>query len=107
KSLVDKVPWLHVLLFVLGKILVYSVLGIIIWLLGKEVYSTLSQIMPMIRKAIGPLLIIIGLVMLGLFQWSKTGRIFNLPKKVFKFSYLSSFLMGVSFSLTFCITMFV
>src|SRR5699024_12747826 len=69
KSLVDKVPWLHVLLFVLGKILVYSVLGIIIWLLGKEVYSTLSQIMPMIRKAIGPLLIIIGLFMLGLFQW--------------------------------------
>src|SRR5699024_4122591 len=39
KSLVDKVPWLHVLLFVLGKVVVYSVLGIVIWLLGKEVYS--------------------------------------------------------------------
>src|SRR5699024_12099794 len=99
KSLVDKVPWLHVLLFVLGKILVYSVLGIIIWLLGKEVYSTLSQIMPMIRKAMGPLLIIIGLFMLGLFQWSKTGRIFNLPIKVFKDSYLGGFLMGVSVTL--------
>src|SRR5699024_12489416 len=70
KSLVDKVPRLHVLLFVLGKILVYSVLGIIIWLLGKEVSSRLSQLMPIIRKAIGPLLIIIGLFMLGLFQWS-------------------------------------
>src|SRR5699024_5470122 len=68
KSLVDMVPWLHVLLFVLVKILVYSVLGIIIWLLGKEVYSTLSQIMPMIRKAIGPLLIIIGRFMIGVFQ---------------------------------------
>src|SRR5699024_6854622 len=67
KSLVDKVPWLHVWLFVLGKIVVYSVLGIIIWLLGKEAYSTLSQIMPVIRKAIGPLLIIIGLFMIGLF----------------------------------------
>src|SRR5699024_12375583 len=91
KSLVDKFPWFHVLLFLLGKILVYSVLGIIIWLLGKEVYSTLSQIMPMIRKAIGPLLIIICLFMLGLFQWSNTGRIFNLPTKVFKDSYLGSF----------------
>src|SRR5699024_172480 len=58
-------------------------------------------------KAIGPLLIIIGLFMLGLFQWSKTGRIFTLPTKVFKDSYLASFLMGVSFTLTFCLTMFV
>src|SRR5699024_9201789 len=74
-SLVDKVPWLDVWLFFLGKIVVYSVLDIIIWLLGKEAYSTLSQIMPVIRKAIGPLLIIIGLFMIGLFQWKKTWRI--------------------------------
>src|SRR5699024_7648212 len=90
-----------------GTILVYSVLGIIIWLLGKEVYSTLSRIMPMVRRAIGPLLIIIGVSMLGIFQWSNTGRIFNLPTKVFKDSYLGSFLMGVSFTLAFCPTMFV
>src|SRR5699024_7492955 len=107
KSLVDKVPWLLVCLFVLGKLLVYSALEITIWLLGNEVYSTLSQIMPVLRKAIRPLLIIIGLFMLGLFQWSKTGRIFNLPTKVFKDSYLGSFLMGVSFTLAFCPTMFV
>jgi len=107
KSLVDKVPWLHVLLFVLGKVVVYSVLGIVIWLLGKEVYSTLSQIMPIIRKLIGPLLILIGLFMIGLFQWKKTWRIFNLPTRVFKDSYLGSFLMGVSFTLAFCPTMFV
>lgn len=107
KSLIDKIPWLHVLLFVLGKIVVFSVLGIIIWLLGKEVYSTLSQIMPMIRKAIGPILIIIGLFMIGLFHTKKTWRIYNLPTKVFKDSYLGSFLMGVSFTLAFCPTMFV
>ncbi|MBO1002924.1 cytochrome c biogenesis CcdA family protein [Pseudogracilibacillus auburnensis] len=107
KSLVDKVPWLRVLLFILGKIVVYSVLGIIIWLLGKEVYNTLSQIMPIIRKVIGPLLIIIGLFMIGLFQWKQTWRIFNFPTKVFKDNYLGSFLMGVSFTLAFCPTMFV
>jgi len=107
KSLVDKVPWLHVLLFVLGKIVVFSVLGIVIWLLGKEAYSTLSQIMPILRKMIGPLLIIIGLFMIGLFQWKKTWRIFNLPTKVFKDSFMGSFLMGVSFTLAFCPTMFV
>lgn len=107
KSLVEKVPWLHVLLFVLGKLVVFSVLGIIIWLLGQEVYSTLSQVLPVIRKVIGPMLIIIGLFMLGLFQWTKIWRIFNLPTKVFKDSYLGSFLMGVSFTLAFCPTMFV
>src|SRR5699024_10188323 len=70
-------------------------------------YSTLSQIMPMVRKAIGPLLIIFGLFMLGLFQWSKTGRIFNLPTKVIKDSYLGSYLMVVSYTLAYCPTMFV
>src|SRR5699024_4207886 len=63
--------------------------------------------MPVISKAIGPLLIIIGVFMIELFQWKKTWRIFNLPTKVFKDSYLGSFLMGVSFTLAFCPTMFV
>src|SRR5690625_1368646 len=107
KSLVDKVPWLHVYLFILGKIVVFSVLGIVIWLLGREVYSTLSQILPILRKAIGPLLIVIGLFMVGLFHWSKTFRIINFPATVPKESYLGSFLMGVSFTLAFCPTMFV
>ncbi len=107
KSLVDKVPWFHVLSFVLGKVAVYSGLSIVFWLLGKEVYNTLSQVMPVIRKVIGPLLIIMGLFMIGLFQWKKTWRIFNLPTKVFKDSYVGSFLMGVSFTLAFCPTMFV
>jgi len=107
KSLVDKVPWLHVLLFIIGKIIAFSALGIIIWLLGREVYSTLSQILPTIRKIMGPLLIIIGLFMIGLFQWTRKWRIFNLQPKIFKDNYVGSFLMGVSFTLAFCPTMFV
>lgn len=107
KSLVDKVPWLHVWLFVLGKIVVYSLLGVIIWLLGKEVYGVLSEIMPVLRKAIGPLLIIIGLFMMELFSFKKKLPTFNLPIKMFKDNYLGSFLMGVSFTLAFCPTMFV
>src|SRR5690625_291977 len=107
KSLVEKVPCLHVLLFILGKIAVYSILGIVIWMLGREIYSTLSQILPIIRKAIGPMLILIGLFMIGLFQWKKTWRIFHFSTKVLKDSYLGSFLMGVSFTLAFCPTMFV
>lgn len=107
KSLVEKIPWLHVLLFTLGKIVVYSALGIIIWLLGKDAYRILSETMPIVRKTIGPLLIIIGLFMIGIFQWKQTWKVFNFPTKVFKDSYLGSFLMGVSFTLAFCPTMFV
>ncbi|KAB8139128.1 sulfite exporter TauE/SafE family protein [Gracilibacillus oryzae] len=107
KSLVEKVPWLHVLLFILGKIFVFSILGLVIWLVGQGVYGTLSQILPVLRKLIGPLLILIGLFMIGLFRWKRTWRFFQLPTKVFKDSHLGSFLMGVSFTLAFCPTMFI
>lgn len=107
KSLVDKVPWIHVFLFILGKIIVFSMIGIIIWLLGQEVYSTLTQMFPILRKAIGPVLILIGLYMMGLFQWYKTWAIIEIPFNKLKDSYFGSFLMGVSFTLAFCPTMFV
>ncbi|MFS0752800.1 cytochrome c biogenesis CcdA family protein [Oceanobacillus sp. 1P07AA] len=107
KSLVDQVPWLHVFLFVLGKIVVFSLIGIVIWLLGQEVYSTLTQMFPVLRKAIGPVLILIGLYMIGLFQWKKTWTIIEIPFNKLKDSYFGSFLMGVSFTLAFCPTMFV
>src|SRR5699024_6490383 len=55
------------------------------------------------RKAIGPLLILVGLFMIGLFSWRKTGKMFKIPTK-FKDSYLGSFLMGASFTLAFCPT---
>lgn len=106
KSLIDKVPWLHVFLFILGKILVFSALGIIIWLLGKEANSSLTHLFPVVRKAIGPMLILIGLFMIGLFQFNRGIGLIKLPKKL-KDSYLGSFLMGVSFTLAFCPTMFV
>lgn len=106
KSLIEKVPWLHVFLFVLGKIVVFSIIGLVIWLLGKEVHSTLTQMFPILRKLIGPLLILVGIFMLGLFSWRKTGKMFKIPTKL-RDSYLGSFLMGASFTLAFCPTMFV
>ncbi|WP_010650489.1 cytochrome c biogenesis CcdA family protein [Oceanobacillus massiliensis] len=107
KSFVDKVPWLHVFLFILGKIVVFSIIGIVIWLVGQEIYSTLTQMFPILRKAIGPVLILIGMYMMGVFQWKKTWAIFEIPFNKLKDSYFGSFLMGVSFTLAFCPTMFV
>lgn len=107
RSLVDKVPWLHVFTFILGKLVVFTVIGIIIWLLGRDVQSTLTEMFPILRKAIGPMLILTGLFMLGAFRLGKTWKLFELPFNKLKDSYTGSFLMGVSFTVAFCPTMFI
>lgn len=107
RSVVDKVPWLHVFMFILGKLVVFTIIGIVIWLLGKEIHSTLTEMFPILRKVIGPVLIFIGLFMMGVFRWGKTWKIFELPLNKLKDSYLGSFLMGVSFTVAFCPTMFI
>ncbi|MHA6253227.1 cytochrome c biogenesis CcdA family protein [Oceanobacillus sp. CAU 1775] len=107
RSIVDKVPWLHVFIFILGKLVVFSIIGIVIWLLGREVHSTLTQMFPILRKIIGPMLILIGLFMMGVFRLGKTWKLFELPVNKLKDSYTGSFLMGVSFTVAFCPTMFI
>lgn len=106
KSLTDKIPWAHVLLFIFGKILIYLVLGIVVWLLGQGVYSILSSFMPVIRKIIGPMLIMVGLFMCGILKWKKSRSMFKSFKMPLSGTYIGSFLMGVSFTLAFCPTMF-
>src|SRR5699024_2042736 len=107
KSLVDRVPWLHVFLFILGKIVAFSVLGIIVWSLGKEVNSALTQFFPVVRKTIGPILIVIGLFMIRLFKFNQVIGNLKIPVERLKDRYLGSFLMGISFTLAFCPTMFI
>ena len=55
--------WKHILLFILGKVIAFTTLGLLVWLLGKEIQQTLTLYFPWLRKPIGPLLIIIGLIL--------------------------------------------
>ena len=55
--------WKHILLFILGKVIAFTTLGLLVWLLGKEIQQTLTLYFPWLRKLIGPLLIIIGLIL--------------------------------------------
>jgi cytochrome c biogenesis protein CcdA len=108
KSLTEKVPWLHVSLFVLGKITVFTLLGLIIWLVGKEADVFLSYLFPYFRKIIGPMLIFIGLFMMGFLRFSWPSKKKTSPSvKKSNDSYLGSYLLGVSFTVAFCPTMFV
>ncbi|MRH44463.1 sulfite exporter TauE/SafE family protein [Aquibacillus halophilus] len=107
RSLQKKIPWTHIIIFILGKLVVFSILGLIVWILGKEFHANFTQVIPPIRKAMGPLLILIGLFMIGLLKIRWVTTIWKIPDRYLKDSKLGSFLMGVSFTLAFCPTMFI
>lgn len=107
RSLQQKVPWDHIFLFILGKIVVFSGLGLIVWLLGREFQDNLTMVIPIIRKSIGPILILIGIFMAGFLKMRWTVNIGKIPERYLKDSKTGSFLMGASFTLAFCPTMFI
>lgn len=100
------VVWSHIFLFLLGKIVVFSGLGLMVWLVGSQIEQTLTLFFPWFRKVIGPLLILVGFFLLGIINWRKEISFGKIPSRLFK-GKTGSFLMGVSFSLGFCPTMFV
>lgn len=62
---------------------------------------------PIFRQAIGPMMLVTGLVLIGLFKLTFLQRLTSLLPPVVKEGKLGSFLMGASFSIAFCPTMFV
>lgn len=98
--------WIEVFFFVIGKISVFSALGFFVWLLGQELQMLLPEYFSVFRKIMGPLFIVMGLVLIGVFQLRWVSRMSEkLPE--FKGSgKMGSFLMGAIFSISFCPTMF-
>ncbi|HDX9628136.1 TPA: sulfite exporter TauE/SafE family protein [Bacillus cereus] len=95
--------WKHILLFILGKIIAFTTLGLFVWFLGKEIQQILTLHFPSLRKIIGPLLILMGLMLAGIIK----SRNFFSIKFIRKQNEVGSFLLGFFFSLAFCPTMFV
>lgn len=98
--------WVEVFFFIFGKIFVFSALGFFVWLLGQELQMLLPEYFSIFRKLMGPLFIVMGLVLIGVFQLKWVSRVSEkLPE--FKGSgKTGSFLMGAIFSISFCPTMF-
>ncbi|MBA2175662.1 sulfite exporter TauE/SafE family protein [Halobacillus locisalis] len=107
RSLQSKVPWLHVTLFIMGKVFVFSILGLVVWVMGKEIQSNLTAFIPFIRKMIGPVLVVMGLFLMGIFQMKWNFNLGKIPDRYLKDNPVGSFLVGVSFTLAFCPTMFI
>jgi len=99
--------WQEILFFILGKIVVFSGLGLFAWLFGQSFETKMTLYFPIFRQAIGPIMMMTGLVLLGLLKLKFLYRLSSLIPPVVKGGKLGSFLMGASFSIAFCPTMFV
>ncbi|MBE7122217.1 sulfite exporter TauE/SafE family protein [Bacillus cereus] len=99
--------WKHILLFILGKVIAFTTLGLLVWTLGKEIQQMLTLYFPWLRKMIGPLLIVIGFILTDFIKGPNIlASIFPI-NVIRKQNEVSSFLLGFFFSLAFCPTMFV
>lgn len=97
------------LAFVLGKVVVYTVLGGITILLGIRLNSLAIPVAQVVRKILGPLMLLVGIYLIG---WRRfnisigmglTDKISGLNSKN---PYLKEFFVGVVMSLAFCPTLF-
>lgn len=107
RSLQFKKQWIDVSFFIMGKIVVFSSLGAAFWITGEQLQSVLPDYFSFFRKLMGPLFLFIGLLLLNIIKFPKFAKIFEgIPQYQNKTGKMGSFLMGVSFSIAFCPTMF-
>ncbi|MCK4722050.1 MAG: sulfite exporter TauE/SafE family protein [Dehalococcoidia bacterium] len=93
------------MLYTLGRIFSYSILGILIISAGLDIPLVSSFLQDVGERALGPLLIVVGLVMLNIerLTFSRvSGRIATLGGKVADWGMIGGFLLGVIFALAFC-----
>jgi len=95
--------------YFLGKALVYTVIAGIAMVLGLEASQLPTGVAEGLRKALGPLLVLLGILFLGwwksnlLVGWGLRRRLEGRARKGMRFG---SFYLGVAFSFAFCPTLF-
>jgi cytochrome c-type biogenesis protein len=92
-------------LYTLGRMFSYSVLGILIIVLGLEIPWVSSFLQDTGEQVLGPILIIVGILMLFIDRISfgtGGGRLASLGGKVADWGMIGGFLLGVIFALAFC-----
>src|SRR4030043_6476 len=92
-------------LYTLGRMFSYSVLGILIIVLGLEIPWVSSFLQDTGEQILGPILIIVGILMLFIDKisfGSGGGKLASLGGKVASWGMIGGFLLGVIFALAFC-----
>ncbi|ADI00005.1 urease accessory protein UreH domain-containing protein [Salisediminibacterium selenitireducens] len=107
KSIRHDVSWYQAIWFIIGKIAAFSILGLIVVALGQEFQRQLPLFFEPMRKALGPLLLVIGAYMLGVFHMKGFERVFtSWTDRLPDGQKSGPFMLGFLFSLGFCPTMF-
>ncbi|WP_421663080.1 sulfite exporter TauE/SafE family protein [Lysinibacillus telephonicus] len=99
--------WIEITSFIFGKVVIFSLIGWFAWIFGQSFESEMTKYFPIFRKLIGPLLIITGLVLIGMLKLKFINRLTIHIPVIMKEGKIGSFLLGATFSLAFCPTMFV
>ncbi len=102
-------PWRDALAYTLGKALVYTVVGAAAIGLGLGLQEAAVPVVVVARRVLGPLLILLGLVFLGLvrLRLSVGGRLSAaIQRRAAPGRARGAFLMGAAFAFAFCPTLF-
>ena len=93
------------ILYTLGRMLSYSVLGILFIVVGLEIPGVASFLQDFGEQILGPLLIVVGLIMLNIGRLSfglGGGKLSSIGGKVADWGMIGGFLLGALFALAFC-----
>jgi cytochrome c-type biogenesis protein len=107
----EKLSWIETSMYLLGKIIVFSLFGALFWYFGQQIATESIPLYAFARKLLGPIMIVMGLVLIGWlrlpFQFG--AKLSQLADRMVEKSRgkASAFVMGAAFSLGFCPTMFV
>lgn len=107
QSVKERIPWIDIILYLCGKITVFTGFGLLIWYFGKDISRELTIYFPWIQKLMGPIYILIGLHLIGIIQFKWPAIKGKWDNRLIKNGKTGSFVFGVLYSLGFCPTMFV
>lgn len=107
----DRRPLLAGFAYVGGKALVYALLGLLVVLLGQALATSSIPVIQVVRRILGPLMLVIGLVLIGALRSRLT---LGLGERVAAFAAnrldatrpRGAFVLGMAFALAFCPTLF-
>jgi len=92
-------------LYTLGRMFSYSVIGVLIIVVGLEIPGLATFLQDFGEQALGPLLIVIGVIMLIINKLPLSlggGRLSTIGAKVAGWGMIGGFLLGALFALAFC-----
>ncbi len=103
-----RAPLLSALAYLLGKTAVYTLVGTAVLVAGRELATESIPVIVVVRKALGPLMLLIGLYFLGVLRLNvSVGH--GLSERLERHAVggaRGSFLLGIAFAFAFCPTLF-